>query len=607
MGLALGQGYANTGNWHTQFNQYGTSHVITRWCKASGDTGNNVNSASIFLHDSHPFTISSAGNLRIRSQDTTRMCFTSTEVCVENALTSTGTITAHGRLCSNEWVRAHCGFYSATNNLCFRSNTRTTYGALEICGQKGGWGGVTICDTTYMARSGSENPGSDGGIYNDYNDRWILYYNLATYTRLYYAGLNKFATTNTGTCTSGLHFASSEVCSPIVCATSCVHTSMLCGIDGLVATGSATSDYGAMTIYGAKNGWGGLHTCGVSFMANDTAGGVYDDTNNSWMFYGILNGETRMYHDGTHKICTTSDGACIAGHLRAAVFVYATSCLTSPIVCSTSYHSGCGMLLTSTGNNVTGGGCDAVLWIENATSNDIGIVVNKPSHDWGMDVRLASNSLYGYRAQFGGSTKFIVSYNCMCHSVLVQSPIVCATTSFKHARSDTGTTAPPAGIHMENTHASGIFEPSIRFESSGTNTNGWFTDIFTTQGATVFFGTCNTSAYYTLHKFEYNGTACHGGDVVAYASDCRMKCNIITITCAVDRVKALRGVEFEWDKDYICRCNLHFFPTETEKTTGFLAQELENTLPTAVREAPFEGSMCREVSWSEKYKTVKAD
>ena len=35
--------------------------------------------------------------------------------------------------------------------------------------------------------------------------------------------------------------------------------------------------------------------------------------------------------------------------------------------------------------------------------------------------------------------------------------------------------------------------------------------------------------------------------------------------------------------------------------------ELENTLPTAVREAPFEGSMCREVSWSEKYKTVKAE
>ena len=97
------------------------------------------------------------------------------------------------------------------------------------------------------------------------------------------------------------------------------------------------------------------------------------------------------------------------------------------------------------------------------------------------------------------------------------------------------------------------------------------------------------------------------GDITAYASDCRMKCNILTITCAVDRVKAIRGVEFEWDKKYICDKNLNFTPSEKGKTVGFLAQELENTLPTSVREAPFESLLCREVSWSEKYKTVKAE
>ena len=97
------------------------------------------------------------------------------------------------------------------------------------------------------------------------------------------------------------------------------------------------------------------------------------------------------------------------------------------------------------------------------------------------------------------------------------------------------------------------------------------------------------------------------GDITAYASDCRMKCNILTITCAVDRVKALRGVEFEWDRKYICDKNLNFSPSEEGKTVGFLAQELENTLPTAVREAPMEQGLCRNVSWAEKYKTVEAE
>ena len=100
---------------------------------------------------------------------------------------------------------------------------------------------------------------------------------------------------------------------------------------------------------------------------------------------------------------------------------------------------------------------------------------------------------------------------------------------------------------------------------------------------------------------------CAGGDITAYASDCRMKCNILTITCAVDRVKALRGVEFEWDGKYICDNNINFTPYEKGKTVGFIAQELENTLPTAVREAPLEGGLCRNVSWEEKYKTVKAE
>ena len=97
------------------------------------------------------------------------------------------------------------------------------------------------------------------------------------------------------------------------------------------------------------------------------------------------------------------------------------------------------------------------------------------------------------------------------------------------------------------------------------------------------------------------------GDITAYASDCRMKCNVLTINCATERIKRIRGVQFEWDRKYICDCNLGFTPAEEGTTLGFIAQELQPVIPDAVREAPFESGMCRTVSWAEKYKTVKPE
>ena len=121
------------------------------------------------------------------------------------------------------------------------------------------------------------------------------------------------------------------------------------------------------------------------------------------------------------------------------------------------------------------------------------------------------------------------------------------------------------------------------------------------------WGTCEVYRTDAGGKTKFCQDLSSAGDITAYSSDCRLKCNVLTITCAVDRIKSLRGVEFEWDLDYIKKCNIHFYPSEKGKTIGFLAQELENTVPTAVREAPFESGLCRTVSWAEKYKTIKAE
>jgi len=75
-----------------------------------------------------------------------------------------------------------------------------------------------------------------------------------------------------------------------------------------------------------------------------------------------------------------------------------------------------------------------------------------------------------------------------------------------------------------------------------------------------------------------NGQNLHvDGDVVAYStsvSDKRLKDNIKTIDNALDKVMALRGVEFDWNAT--SRSGQH--------DIGLIAQEVEKVIPEVVRE-----------------------
>jgi len=201
-------------------------------------------------------------------------------------------------------------------------------------------------------------------------------------------------------------------------------------------------------------------------------------------------------------------------------------------------------------------------------------------------------------------------------TVCVYSPTVCATTCLKsqgganiygHLRVGcTGLNQACADGNTANWAAQMMIEGesdiAISFHDSGERI--FAAMYFDTTDSKLWLGRSQGWSTVTVKAAAMFEAV---GDITAYASDCRMKCNILTITCATDRIKALRGVEFEWDKKYISDNNLSFEPSEKGKTTGFLAQELENTLPTAVREAPFESTLCRNASWAEKYKTVKAE
>jgi hypothetical protein len=68
------------------------------------------------------------------------------------------------------------------------------------------------------------------------------------------------------------------------------------------------------------------------------------------------------------------------------------------------------------------------------------------------------------------------------------------------------------------------------------------------------------------------GTLTASGDVIAY-SDRRIKKNISTVENALDKVKALRGVEFDRIED-----DAH--------SVGLIAQEVQEVIPSVVRESP---------------------
>jgi hypothetical protein len=84
------------------------------------------------------------------------------------------------------------------------------------------------------------------------------------------------------------------------------------------------------------------------------------------------------------------------------------------------------------------------------------------------------------------------------------------------------------------------------------------------------------------------------GDVIAYSttiSDERLKTGISTVTNALEKVKAIRGVEFTRKDTGI-------------RSAGVIAQEVEKVLPQAVREKRLPLQTGDEET---KYKTVEYD
>ncbi len=136
-----------------------------------------------------------------------------------------------------------------------------------------------------------------------------------------------------------------------------------------------------------------------------------------------------------------------------------------------------------------------------------------------------------------------------------------AGTYVQFGATDDGLSSERAGIFVPNSTTNGVIEAVSVLKSSGN----------------VGIGT--TSPGYLL---AVNGnTSCTGG--VWSASDGRYKKNITCVSNALDKVKSLQAVTYNWDLEKTAREGM----TMDDRTYfGFIAQEVQKVMPEAVQEAP---------------------
>ena len=119
-------------------------------------------------------------------------------------------------------------------------------------------------------------------------------------------------------------------------------------------------------------------------------------------------------------------------------------------------------------------------------------------------------------------------------------------------------------------------------------TTGYAGISFADVTGTLMMSTAATGFYYSNSTWrvywDVSGNQINTGNVTAYASDQRLKKNVLPISSALSKVNRIAGVTFDWDLE---ECNKwNFFPPEND--VGVIAQDVQVVEPHAVKFAPFD-------------------
>lgn len=191
------------------------------------------------------------------------------------------------------------------------------------------------------------------------------------------------------------------------------------------------------------------------------------------------------------------------------------------------------------------------------------------------------------------------------------NPVILSGTDDKHAAknirnnveiitSDANGTL--GNLHVNSNHTS-LSSPVASFDNNSHDGSGngddclikmiafnasWIYGIDNSDGDSFKF---DTAANFTDGggtaelKISTSGDVSAKGDVIAYAgSDIRMKDNIIDISNPLNKIKQIRGVEFDWNEKGPSWTRDRQFgnPSGSLHDVGVIAQEIQKVLPEAV-------------------------
>jgi hypothetical protein len=197
----------------------------------------------------------------------------------------------------------------------------------------------------------------------------------------------------------------------------------------------------------------------------------------------------------------------------------------------------------------------------------------------------------------------------------------------------TGTTATGSGVgqiylnggtsNLIEYNANGIAAPTTGTRSVGTKIVLW-PQMYDPGNTDYAIGISSLSLWHSVPSSSYagtptafrwyagttniatltgTGTFSTNGNVIAFASDKRLKTNIKPIENPLDKVKSLNGFTYNWNDKAKALAN---YDTE-ESLVGVFAQEIQEVLPEAVKLAPFDNDMTGNSISGENYLTVQYD
>lgn len=189
----------------------------------------------------------------------------------------------------------------------------------------------------------------------------------------------------------------------------------------------------------------------------------------------------------------------------------------------------------------------------------------------------------GENVNFAAGSNVSLSYSSTNNTITINSTDTNTNTTYS-ADGNYGMTLSGTSFRLENDR---------RRNSSTTDIYTGNTHDFTFYDASVGIR-WYTAGSEDMRLYD-NGTLHVDGDIIAYSttiSDARLKDDVVTITNAVDKIKALRGVEYTWNAG----------TRKDKRDLGLIAQEVEEVLPEIVHEHDM--PLMEGAEENETYKTV---